>query len=156
MASALETLCAKHTGQTVHNVRHLLATFLDSFVLVFDFITSLVLVCNANTKAYGPNRCGGGAVGCGGSVVDSDAPEFPISVHVAELRVGIVGAALTLDFSWWVTVLGLFVNVVCGGCADSWTGFSGQAFVGLWDFFKLSVASGVMVAYVFPLSLYII
>ncbi|KAK7851607.1 protein detoxification 28 [Quercus suber] len=37
------------------------------------------------------------------------------------LRVGIVGAALTLDFSWWVTVLGLFVNVVCGGCADSWT-----------------------------------
>nr|POE57563.1 protein detoxification 27 [Quercus suber] len=65
---------------------------------------------------------------------------------VYKLRVGIVGAALTLDFSWWVTVLGLFVNVVCGGCADSWTGFSGQAFVGLWDFFKLSVASGVMVA----------
>nr|XP_023884500.1 protein DETOXIFICATION 27-like [Quercus suber] len=65
---------------------------------------------------------------------------------VYKLRVGIVGAALTLDFSWWVTVLGLFVYVVCGGCADSWTGFSGQAFVGLWDFFKLSVASGVMVA----------
>ena len=72
-------------GQTVPHVRHLLATFLDSFVLVFDFITSLVLVCNANTKAYGPNRCGGGAVGCGGNVVDSDAPEFPISVHVAEV-----------------------------------------------------------------------
>ena len=72
---------------------------------------------------------------------------------VYQLRVGIVGAALTLDFSWWVTVLGLFVYVVCGGCADSWTGFSGQAFVGLWEFFKLSVASGVMVAYVFPLSL---
>ncbi|XP_050265030.1 protein DETOXIFICATION 27-like [Quercus robur] len=65
---------------------------------------------------------------------------------VYKLRVGIVGAALTLDFSWWVTVLGLFVYVVCGGCADSWTGFSGQAFVGLWEFFKLSVASGVMVA----------
>ncbi|KAK4599185.1 hypothetical protein RGQ29_009300 [Quercus rubra] len=65
---------------------------------------------------------------------------------VYQLRVGIVGAALTLDFSWWVTVLGLFVYVVCGGCADSWTGFSGQAFVGLWEFFKLSVASGVMVA----------
>lgn len=72
---------------------------------------------------------------------------------VYKLRVGIAGAALTLDFSWWVSVLGLFVYVVCGGCADSWTGFSGQAFVGLWEFFKLSVASGVMVAYVFPLSL---
>ncbi|KAL0017551.1 hypothetical protein SO802_004620 [Lithocarpus litseifolius] len=65
---------------------------------------------------------------------------------VYKLRVGIVWAALTLDFSWWVTVLGLFVYVVCGGCADSWTGFSGQAFVGLWEFFKLSVASGAMVA----------
>ncbi|XP_075675092.1 protein DETOXIFICATION 27-like isoform X1 [Castanea sativa] len=65
---------------------------------------------------------------------------------VYKLRVGIVGAALTLDFSWWVSVLGLFVYVVCGGCADSWTGFSGQAFVGLWEFFKLSLASGVMVA----------
>ncbi|XP_028104385.1 protein DETOXIFICATION 27-like [Camellia sinensis] len=30
-----------------------------------------------------------------------------------------------------------------GGCPHSWTGFSKQAFVGLWDFFKLSVASGV-------------
>lgn len=76
-----------------------------------------------------------------------------VGFFVYQLRVGIVGAALTLDFSWWVTVLGLFVYVVCGGCADSWTGFSGQAFVGLWEFFKLSVASGVMVAYVFPLSL---
>ncbi|KAM4121542.1 hypothetical protein ACB094_01G013600 [Castanea mollissima] len=65
---------------------------------------------------------------------------------VYKLRVGIVGAALTLDFSWWVSVLGLFVYVVCGGCADSWTGFSGQAFVGLWEFFKRSVASGVMIA----------
>nr|POE70500.1 protein detoxification 27 [Quercus suber] len=74
---------------------------------------------------------------------------------VYKLRVGIVGAALTLDFSWWVTVLGLFVYVVCGGCADSWTGFSGQAFVGLWDFFKLSVASGVMVAVLIIVSGYL-
>nr|POE70501.1 protein detoxification 27 [Quercus suber] len=32
---------------------------------------------------------------------------------VYKLRVGIVGAALTLDFSWWVTVLGLFVSCSC-------------------------------------------
>ncbi|CAI0460491.1 unnamed protein product [Linum tenue] len=31
-------------------------------------------------------------------------------------------------------------------CRDTWTGFSVQAFHGLWDFFKLSVASGVMLA----------
>ncbi|KAM7518533.1 hypothetical protein LguiB_017495 [Lonicera macranthoides] len=62
------------------------------------------------------------------------------------LRVGIVGTALTLDFSWWLSVLGLFVYSVCGWCPHSWNGFSKQAFVGLWDFFKLSVASGVMLS----------
>ncbi|GMP71040.1 hypothetical protein CsSME_00029612 [Camellia sinensis var. sinensis] len=42
--------------------------------------------------------------------------------------------------------LGLFCYVGCGGCPQSWTVFSEQAFVGLWDFFKLSVASGVMLS----------
>lgn len=65
-----------------------------------------------------------------------------------KLRVGIVGAALTIDFSWWVSVLGMFGYAVFGGCPETWTGFSGQAFVGLWDFFKLSLASGVMLSYV--------
>lgn len=69
------------------------------------------------------------------------------------LRVGIVGTALTLDFSWWLSVLGLFVYSVCGWCPRSWKGFSKQAFVGLWDFFKLSVASGVMLSYALSLSL---
>ncbi|KAL7154791.1 hypothetical protein ABFS83_03G026600 [Erythranthe nasuta] len=67
-------------------------------------------------------------------------------VFVYKLRVGIVGIALTLDFSWWMSVLGMFVYSVCGGCRDSWTGFSREAFVGLWDFFKLSLASGVMLS----------
>lgn len=72
---------------------------------------------------------------------------------VYKLRVGIVGAALTLDFSWWVSVLGLYGYAVCGGCPHSWTGFSVHGFAGLWEFSKLSVASGVMLAYVFSLSL---
>ncbi|KAL7175910.1 hypothetical protein ACSBR2_029477 [Camellia fascicularis] len=74
-------------------------------------------------------------------------------LFVYKLRVGIVGTAITLDFSWWVSVLGLFCYVGCGGCPHSWTGFSKQAFVGLWDFFKLSVASGVMLSYVLSISL---
>lgn len=76
---------------------------------------------------------------------------FASWLFVYKLRVGIVGTAITLDFSWWVSVLGLFVFVVCGGCPHSWTGFSNQAFVGLWEFFKLSVASGVMLSYVVAL-----
>ncbi|KAF3445965.1 hypothetical protein FNV43_RR11142 [Rhamnella rubrinervis] len=67
-------------------------------------------------------------------------------VFVYKLRVGIVGTALTIAFAWWLSVLGMFGYTVCGGCPQTWTGFSTQAFVGLWEFFKLSVASGVMLS----------
>lgn len=67
-------------------------------------------------------------------------------VFVYKMRVGIVGIALTIDFSWWLSVLGMLVYTLFGGCPNSWNGFSVEAFVGLWDFFKLSLASGVMLA----------
>ncbi|XP_028797105.1 protein DETOXIFICATION 27-like isoform X1 [Neltuma alba] len=67
-------------------------------------------------------------------------------VLVYKMKVGIVGTALTLDFSWWVSVVGLWGYVVFGGCPNAWNGFSVEAFVGLWEFFKLSVASGVMLS----------
>lgn len=63
---------------------------------------------------------------------------------VYRLSLGLVATAFTLNISWWLTVLGMFVYVVCGGCPESWTGFSTQAFCGLWDFLKLSASSGVM------------
>ncbi|XP_054799841.1 protein DETOXIFICATION 27-like [Prosopis cineraria] len=65
-------------------------------------------------------------------------------VFVYKMKVSIVGTALILDFSWWVSVVGLLGYVVFGGCPQSWNGFSVEAFVGLWEFFKLSVASGAM------------
>ncbi|KAL0431874.1 UNVERIFIED_CONTAM: protein DETOXIFICATION 27 [Sesamum radiatum] len=63
---------------------------------------------------------------------------------VYRLQLGVVGTALTLDFSWWVIALGLFLYTVCGGCPLTWTGFSVEAFSGLWEFLKLSASSGVM------------
>ncbi|CAL0319323.1 unnamed protein product [Lupinus luteus] len=57
---------------------------------------------------------------------------------------GVIGAAIALDISWWVLVLGLFSYTVCGGCPLTWSGFSMEAFSGLWEFLKLSAASGVM------------
>ncbi|KAL7131600.1 hypothetical protein ABFS83_12G014700 [Erythranthe nasuta] len=63
---------------------------------------------------------------------------------VYRLRLGVVGTALTLNVSWWVMVLGLFLYTVCGGCPLTWTGFSADAFSGLWEFLKLSASSGVM------------
>ncbi|XP_042963463.1 protein DETOXIFICATION 27-like isoform X2 [Carya illinoinensis] len=57
---------------------------------------------------------------------------------------GLVGAAVSLDISWWVLVFGLYGYAVCGGCPLTWSGFSMEAFSGLWEFLKLSAASGVM------------
>ncbi|KAK3042934.1 hypothetical protein RJ639_001010 [Escallonia herrerae] len=63
---------------------------------------------------------------------------------VYKLQLGVIGTALSLNFSWWLIVFGLFLYCVCGGCPLSWTGFSIEAFSGLWEFVKLSAASGVM------------
>ncbi|KAL5992597.1 Protein DETOXIFICATION 27 [Asimina triloba] len=65
-------------------------------------------------------------------------------LFVYKLDFGIAGAACTLNFSWWVVVLGQFGYCALGGCPETWTGFSMEAFSGLWEFFKLSAASGVM------------
>ncbi|XAR73452.1 hypothetical protein NMG60_11007423 [Bertholletia excelsa] len=60
------------------------------------------------------------------------------------LHLGVIAIAVTLSISWWIVWLGLFAYTVCGGCPDTWTGFSVEAFSHLWDFAKLSAASGVM------------
>lgn len=66
---------------------------------------------------------------------------------VYRFQLGIIATALTLNFSWFVIFFGLFGYTVCGGCPLTWPGFSMEAFSGLWDFFKLSVSSGVMLWY---------
>ncbi|KAI3718722.1 hypothetical protein L6452_19604 [Arctium lappa] len=58
---------------------------------------------------------------------------------------GLLGAALVLSFSWWAIVVAQFVYIVRSDkTKETWTGFSMQAFSGLWAFFKLSAASAVM------------
>ncbi|MBA0812565.1 hypothetical protein Gohar_026526 [Gossypium harknessii] len=65
-------------------------------------------------------------------------------VLVYRFRVGVVGTVVSMNFSWWVLVFGHLGYTVCGGCPSTWTGFSMEAFSGLWGFIKLSAASGVM------------
>ncbi|KAL4649427.1 hypothetical protein ACB092_01G013000 [Castanea dentata] len=65
-------------------------------------------------------------------------------LFVYVLDLGLVGAALALDISWWVLVFGLYGYTAFGGCPLTWHGFSIEAFSGLWEFLKLSAASGVM------------
>uniref|UniRef100_A0A0D6R1H8 Protein DETOXIFICATION n=1 Tax=Araucaria cunninghamii TaxID=56994 RepID=A0A0D6R1H8_ARACU len=65
-------------------------------------------------------------------------------LFIQKLEMGIVGAAITLNLSLWLPLIGQFLYVVCGGCPLTWNGFSREAFLDLWPFIKLSVASGVM------------
>ncbi|CAL5190504.1 unnamed protein product [Lathyrus oleraceus] len=61
------------------------------------------------------------------------------------LDYGLLGASLTLSFSWWMLVLlnGLYI-ILSPKCRETWTGFTMRAFVGIWPYFKLTVASAVM------------
>uniref|UniRef100_A0A0A9EE58 Uncharacterized protein n=1 Tax=Arundo donax TaxID=35708 RepID=A0A0A9EE58_ARUDO len=65
-------------------------------------------------------------------------------LFISWFQFGLVGIALTLNFSWWATAVMLFAYVSCGGCPETWHGFSVEAFAGMWEFVKLSSASGVM------------
>ncbi|KAM7516874.1 hypothetical protein LguiA_006457 [Lonicera macranthoides] len=65
-------------------------------------------------------------------------------LFVYQYELGVVGAAIALDISWWILVLGMLGYVVGGGCPQTWNGFSIHAFSGLWEFLKLSASSGVM------------
>lgn len=76
---------------------------------------------------------------------------FALLVHifvswlfVFKFQFGVIGTAATLNFSWWALTVGLFCYTVYGGCPLTWNGFSMEAFSGLWEFVKLSAASGVM------------
>ncbi|KAL7613009.1 hypothetical protein Lser_V15G04771 [Lactuca serriola] len=63
---------------------------------------------------------------------------------VYRFQLGLFWTVVMLNFSWWLIVLGMFCYSVFGGCPETWGGFSMEAFNGLWSFFKLSAASGVM------------
>ncbi|KAI6689271.1 hypothetical protein NL676_026099 [Syzygium grande] len=65
-----------------------------------------------------------------------------LSIYVFDF--GVAGLSVGLDLSWWFLVLAMFVYTACGRCPLTWTGFSMEAFSGLWEFVKLSAASGVM------------
>ncbi|KAA8524677.1 hypothetical protein F0562_011100 [Nyssa sinensis] len=66
-------------------------------------------------------------------------------VAVYKIGLGLLGASLVLSLSWWIVVVAQFVYIVKSeSCKYTWTGFSIQAFSGLWGFFKLSSASAVM------------
>ncbi|XP_011047999.1 PREDICTED: protein TRANSPARENT TESTA 12-like isoform X1 [Populus euphratica] len=66
-------------------------------------------------------------------------------IAIYKLGWGLLGASLVLSLSWWVLVGAQFVYILASrNFKHTWKGFSLQAFSGLWEFFKLSIASAVM------------
>lgn len=71
---------------------------------------------------------------------------------------GLAGAAVVLNVSWWFMVVAQLVYIFSGTCGRAWSGFSWRAFQNLWGFVRLSLASAVMLWFVFflPHKLFII
>ncbi|KAI9114217.1 hypothetical protein K1719_014867 [Acacia pycnantha] len=64
-------------------------------------------------------------------------------VYVWDL--GLLAAALTLSFSWWVFVfLNALYILISPSCKETWTGFSMKAFSGIWPYLKITASSAVM------------
>ncbi|OAY74055.1 Protein DETOXIFICATION 21 [Ananas comosus] len=64
---------------------------------------------------------------------------------VFKLSMGVMGAMISMILAMWIPILGQFGFVLCGGCPDTWKGFSWRAFSDLWQVIKLSLSSGAMV-----------
>lgn len=63
---------------------------------------------------------------------------------ILHLGWGLTGAAITLNTSWWLIVLGQLAYIFYTKSDGAWAGFSWLAFADLWGFVKLSLASAVM------------
>ncbi|KAK3425435.1 protein DETOXIFICATION 33 [Eucalyptus grandis] len=65
-------------------------------------------------------------------------------LFILKLGYGLVGAAITLNTSWWLIIIGQLLYIFITKSDGAWGGFSWLAFSNLWGFVKLSLASAVM------------
>ncbi|OAP17713.1 hypothetical protein AXX17_AT1G33820 [Arabidopsis thaliana] len=63
---------------------------------------------------------------------------------VAHFNFGITGAMTSMLIAFWLPIIVQLLYVTCGGCKDTWRGFSMLAFKDLWPVLKLSLSSGGM------------
>ncbi|KAL6272372.1 hypothetical protein ACE6H2_023064 [Prunus campanulata] len=74
-----------------------------------------------------------------------------IGIHIllswlltVKFKFGVAGAMVSTVIAYWLPNVCQLLFVLCGGCPDTWTGFSALAFKDLWNVVKLSLSSGVM------------
>ncbi|CAK9171771.1 unnamed protein product [Ilex paraguariensis] len=63
---------------------------------------------------------------------------------ILKLGWGLIGAAITLNTSWWLIVIGQLLYIFITKSDGAWTGFTWLAFSDLYGFVKLSLASAIM------------
>ncbi|XVF06715.1 hypothetical protein REPUB_Repub06bG0074600 [Reevesia pubescens] len=76
---------------------------------------------------------------------------FSIAIHIflswlltMKLNFGLAGALSSTVLAYWLPNIGQILFVTCGGCKDTWKGFSMLAFKDLLPVVKLSLSSGAM------------
>ncbi|KAL8166055.1 hypothetical protein V2J09_007554 [Rumex salicifolius] len=69
---------------------------------------------------------------------------------------GLVGAAVMLNTSWWLIVIGQLLYIFITTSDGAWSGFSWLAFSDLWGFVKLSLASAVILEFWYLMILIVI
>ena len=77
---------------------------------------------------------------------------FSLALHVfvswlltVKLKFGLNGALASTAMAFWVPNIGQLLFIFCGGCSETWKGFSFLALKDLWPVLKLSLSSGVMI-----------
>lgn len=76
---------------------------------------------------------------------------FSLLIHVflswlltVKYKFGIRGAMVSTILAYWIPIGGQLIYVMCGGCQETWIGFTTLAFKDLGPIVKLSISSGAM------------
>ncbi|EXC08257.1 Protein TRANSPARENT TESTA 12 [Morus notabilis] len=145
MASAVQTVCGQAYGAKQYSamgiicqraiILHLAAAILLTFVYWFS---GPILILMGQSESIADQ----GQIFARGLILQLYA--FAISCPMQRFLQG-PEHTLTLGFSWWLLVImnGLYI-LFSPNCKETWTGFSWKAFGGIWPYFKLTLASAVM------------
>ncbi|KAL2903016.1 Protein DETOXIFICATION 33 [Bienertia sinuspersici] len=75
---------------------------------------------------------------------------------ILKLKWGLVGAAIMLNTSWWLIVIGQLIYIFITKSDGAWGGFSWLATEDLWEFVKLSLASAVILEFWYMMLIVVI
>ncbi|CAN1246068.1 Protein DETOXIFICATION 21 [Linum grandiflorum] len=171
MASALETLCGQSFGAKQY---HMLGVYLQRSWLVLFICATLmlpVLVFTTPILEFLGQEPYIAEVGGKISlwlipVIYASIPSFTcqmflqaqtatMGIHIflswlltVKYKYGIPGAMASTILAFWIPNVGQLCFVTCGGCRETWKGFSFLAFTDLWPVIKLSLSSGAMLCLV--------